>query len=333
MTSRLPHLALGAAALAPLGAWSTDAFGQTYTVTSIAATGTVGNIASPGSGTTTLTLSPSGTFSPSGIRVSSGSVVYTVTVKCGSQNACNNAGTNVAVQIQDTGGATGRLLALQNFTAAAGTDTIITAPSGSNPTTLTIGPIGKNATKTFVMGFDIPITNSGSTGATTRNFQVLVAPTGNTPSNSGAGTMTATVFNPIAVGVTSQMAFGSIVKPSSGTSTVTLTTGGVVTATGSAAVVATSAHSAAGFSVTGEGGQAYSLTVPGTFVMNSGTNTLAVTTTTSFGSTSTLTTQTFTGALGAAGTFNFSVGGSFGISSATPSGAYTGNLVVSVNYN
>ena len=331
MPSRFSQLAFSAAALAPLGMWSTEAFGQTYTVTSISASGSVGALAASSIGST-LTLSPSGGFTPSNIRVSSGSVIYTVTVKCGPQNACNGASANVAVKIQDTGAQVGRLLPLQNFTAAAGTDSIVTAASGANPTTLTIGPIGKNSTRTFTIGFDIPLAATGTTGLTTRTFQVLVAPAGSTPSNAGNGTLTATVFNPIAVGVTSNMNFGVLYRPTTGSGTVILSTSGAVTT--SAGIAKGSGTSAAGFSITGEGAQAFSLNVPASFTMAAGTsNSLTVTTTTSFSSTSTLTSQHFSGALGATGSFPFSVGGSFPFGSTTPTGAYVGNLVVSVNYN
>jgi hypothetical protein len=331
MPSRFSHLAFSAAVLAPLGAWSTDALGQTYTVTSISPSGSVGSLASS-TIASTLTLSPSGGFTPSNIRLSSGSVIYTVTVKCGAQNACNGAGANVAVRIQDTGGQIGRLMPLQNFTAAAGADSIVTAPSGSNPTTLTIGPIAKNRTGTFTIGFDIPLAATGATGPTTRTFQVLVAPAGSTPSNSGNGTLTATVFNPIAVGVTSNMNFGVLYRPTSGSGTVTLSTSGALTT--SAGIAKGSGTSAAGFNVTGEGGQAFSLNVPGSFTMAAGgTASLTVTTTTSFAGTGTLTTQHLSGALGALGSFPFSVGGSFPFGSTTPTGAYVGNLVVGVNYN
>lgn len=330
MPSRFSRLAFGAAALAPLGGWSTDALGQTYTVTSVSASGSVGTLAAS-TMASTLTLSPSGGFTPSGIRVSSGSVIYTVTVKCGSQNACNGANANVAVKIQDTGGQVGRLLPLQNFTAAAGTDSIITAPSGTNPTTLTIGPIAKNSTGTFTIGFDIPLAATGTTGAATRSFQVLVARAGSTPSNSGAGTLAATVFHPITVGVTSNMNFGVLYRPTAGSGSVTLTPSGVVSA--SAGIARGTGSSAAGLSVSGEGGQRFSLNVPASFTMVSNMNTLTVTTTTSFSGTSTLTTQNFSGAVGATGSFSFGVGGTFPFASTTPTGSYVGNLVVGVNYN
>jgi hypothetical protein len=66
--------------------------------------------------------------------------------------------------------------------------------------------------------------------------------------------------------------------------------------------------------------------------MTSGSKTLTVTTATSYGS-SGLTTQTFSQALGTLGSFTFTVGGVLPVSAGVASGAYTGNLVVSVEYN
>ena len=142
---------------------------------------------------------------------------------------------------------------------------------------------------------------------------------------SGAATTTvaANVYPPIAVANTAAMQFGAIVKPASGSGTVTLTTGGAVSTT-AGQVVAASPHGAAGFTVTGGGNASVSLTVPSTFVMTAGTQSLTVTTSSTASGTLTL---------AAGGSTAFTVGGSFPIASTTASGAYTGNLIVTVAYN
>lgn len=85
---------------------------------------------------------------------------------------------------------------------------------------------------------------------------------------------------------------------------------------------------AASFSVVGEGGSAYSVSVPSTFNMTTGTNTLAVTTVNNSGGGGTL-----SGSIGSTQTATFGVGGSFNLSSSTVSGAYSGNIVVTASYN
>jgi hypothetical protein len=87
----------------------------------------------------------------------------------------------------------------------------------------------------------------------------------------------------------------------------------------------------AAFTVAGEGGQAYSITIPSTFNMtrSGGSETLTITLT------STATSGTLTGALGdsSSGSSSFGVGGVMPVSSTTASGAYSGSFVTTVAYN
>jgi hypothetical protein len=62
--------------------------------------------------------------------------------------------------------------------------------------------------------------------------------------------------------------------------------------------------------------------------MTSGTNSLVVTTTNPTGATGLL-----SGSIGSTGSLTLGVGGSFNLTTATVSGAYTGNFVVTVAYN
>jgi hypothetical protein len=79
--------------------------------------------------------------------------------------------------------------------------------------------------------------------------------------------------------------------------------------------------------VTGEGGQAISISVPPTFVMN-GPASLTVTTNKTAGES-----QILSSALGSGGSYGFYVGGTLPTSSATPVGAYSGSFAVTVQYN
>ena len=144
-------------------------------------------------------------------------------------------------------------------------------------------------------------------------------------SDSATASGSATIIQPITASAPTNLAFGTIVKPTTGTGTVAVDSSGNRTVTGAAAVGG--GVTAASFSVVGEGAQAYSLQIPSSFTMASGTNTLVVTTNTNSTGSGTL-----SGALGAPGSATFGVGGTFNLNSSTASGAYTGNIVVTASY-
>lgn len=328
MGYRVSHLVIGAVAAAPLGGWTASALAQNYTVQSIQMTGSAGTLAS-GPSNTTVTLSPSGTFSPSDYQRKPSALSYKVTIKCanhGGKNCSGSSQTFLVVMKDTSASATGRVEPLQNFTIGNNTVTVV-GRSGSAPTTYTLSGLTNGATTTFQVGFDIPLLSSGTTGkAVTRTFSVGSGFSSVTSSLTSK--MVATVWNPLAISVTSNLDFGEIVRPSSGSGTVTLTpSNGLST---SAGVLLGNTHSAAGFTVTGEGGQAFSVSVPPSFTITApGSHTLTVTTTNSFSGT----TKSLSGALGATGAFAFTVGGRLPISAGTASGAYVGNLIVTVHYN
>ena len=148
-----------------------------------------------------------------------------------------------------------------------------------------------------------------------------------TQSTTGTGT----ILQPLTLTKNSDLAFGSIVRPSSGTNTVAVseTTATRTVSGGGNAALVTSTTSRATYTVDGEGGQAYSITVPANFNMTrvSGSETLTVTLA------STATSGTLSGSAGAAGSGTFGVGGSFPLATTTVPGAYTGTFNVTVAYN
>lgn len=139
------------------------------------------------------------------------------------------------------------------------------------------------------------------------------------------------IIQPIALTKTTDLAFGSVVRPTSGTNTVAIdqATGARSLSGGGNAAAAPSTTSRAAYSVAGEGAQTFSITVPATFNMTrvSGSEILAVTLT------STATSGTLSGTLGSAGAATFGVGGSFPVATTTVSGNYTGTFDVTVAYN
>lgn len=132
----------------------------------------------------------------------------------------------------------------------------------------------------------------------------------------------ATIIQPITITKTSDLAFGRIVRPSTGSGTVTIANTADTVAAAGGAVALTSTTSRAKFSIAGENGVSATLTVPATFALTSGANSLTVTL--SPDQTSPLT-------LGSTATV-LNVGGSFPVTNATASGAYTGTFDVTVAY-
>lgn len=137
------------------------------------------------------------------------------------------------------------------------------------------------------------------------------------------------IISPITLAKTSDLAFGSVVRPSSGTNIVTVTPAGARSLTGSGdGVIATgTAFSSAGYTVGGEGGQSFTITVPATFDMASGSDLITVTLTASAAS------DALSGSIGTSGSADFNVGGSFTVADSTPLGAYSGSFTATVAYN
>jgi hypothetical protein len=159
----------------------------------------------------------------------------------------------------------------------------------------------------------------------------LATPAAAQTSASATAQGSATIIQPITISKTSDLGFGTIVKPTSGTNTITVSAFGAsrtISGGGNAAAVNGDGVSSAGFLVLGDSGQHFSISVPPSFNMTSGTNTLQVTTSNPLGPTGVL-----IGSPGQTGAFTLGVGGSFVLTSATGSGAYTGNFVVTVAYN
>ena len=143
---------------------------------------------------------------------------------------------------------------------------------------------------------------------------------------------TVKIVQPITLTKNSDLAFGTVVKPSSGTNTVTISNASdtpALTGAGDAALASGSTTSRAAFTVGGEGGQTFSITVPASVNMtrSGGSETLAVTLTAS-GATGTL-----SGSMGSAGSTTFTVGGAFTVASTTLSGNYSGAFNTTVAYN
>lgn len=263
----------------------------------------------------------------SAVRILSGSANVLVTLTCGNPSLCAND--RPTIIIASSGTATGRAAGLTNFTVAPGTATFFSGPTGTNPVIFTLDPIGRRSTDTFFLGFDFPISASGSTGAATSGYSVTITrANGNGPSTA-LGTATANVFRGITLTKSSDLVFGRIIRPSSGTGTVAVDAAGVRTLTGTGSFAFTTPiPAAAAVSISGEGGQSVTVSVPSGFSLSNGTSAVTVTTSaTGSGA------QALGGTLGSIGTLAVTVGGSFPIGATTPTGVYTGSFLISVQYN
>lgn len=140
----------------------------------------------------------------------------------------------------------------------------------------------------------------------------------------------AKIIRPITIGSSGSLDFGTIVRPTSGSGTVTISQAGARTVGAGLAAVG-SGGSRPVFTINGEGGQSYDLDIPASFDLTSGSNTLTVTLNPSLADG----THTLSGALGDEddGTATLNVGGQITVTDATATGAYAGSFNVTVTYN
>ncbi|ASO07427.1 DUF4402 domain-containing protein [Arenibacter algicola] len=159
---------------------------------------------------------------------------------------------------------------------------------------------------------------------------MLFSITNSKAQESADASATATVVAPIAISKTTDMNFGNVAVSSLNSGTVVLAPAGTRTTTGDATTPATSGTvSAASFSITGESGYTYAITLPSsaiTLEANAGANSMTIGSFTSDpDATGTLT--------GGAETVN--VGATLNLSAGQAAGVYnsTSALTVTVNYN
>lgn len=148
--------------------------------------------------------------------------------------------------------------------------------------------------------------------------------------------VTAKIIRPISVTKNVDLAFGTIVRPSAGTSNVKVDTSNTRSITGGDAVaLASTTPTAAQFTIYGEGQQQITVEVPATFLLSNQTVAspdITVTTLNNLpGGTAV---QTLGGALGSQSPdLVVKVGGSFDVGPTTSTGDYTGSFNVRAYYN
>lgn len=151
---------------------------------------------------------------------------------------------------------------------------------------------------------------------------------------SASASSTAMIIQPITVTKDRDMQFGTLVKPATGSGTVTIADGGARTlGTGIASPTSSATPTSAKFTIKGEGAQAMTVVVPASFNMANGSDTLTVTTSNDGSISSSGTTKTLSGTLGSEGQYAVQVGGQITLDSTTATGVYTGSFQVTATYN
>ena len=99
-----------------------------------------------------------------------------------------------------------------------------------------------------------------------------------TPALATDATGSITVIRPLTVTKNADLDFGTVIRPDSGSGTVTVATDSARSVANGVVALSSTTASAAGFTINGEGGQSVSVTIPASFTLSSGSNSLSVTT-------------------------------------------------------
>jgi len=145
--------------------------------------------------------------------------------------------------------------------------------------------------------------------------------------SSATATATATIVTPITISKTTDMSFGNVAVHATNPGTVVMTPAGVRSATLGVTLPGTSGTvSAASFTVNGQSGYTYAITLPASVALTSGVNSMTVNAFTS--------TPTAIGTL-ASGTQTLTVGATLNVTGGQAAGVYLSStpFTVTVNYN
>jgi hypothetical protein len=304
-----------------------------------------------GAGTTTFQTSTSGAVSkisgPGSLSGSSSSAQIQVQMALSNctTGPCSDTPT---VTVAAIGTPTGLNQSLTAFTAASTGGGGITSTSGSAPLTIHLSPSGSTyyAAWNFNVGYNLPIKDASGGASGSGSSAVSITITPSTPGCTASVTTTTvptSVGTPLAITSTTPFSFGSVVRPPSGSGTVTYTPnnsgGGVLAVTGGIITLASSAPSAGGFRIQGQQYKQVAIQVATSANLTHGADTIVLTPLAVWGSDAG--NGSFNSGMNGAGQANISnangamslyVGGSFTLSSSTPSGVYSGQINVTAAY-
>ncbi|MDB5447677.1 MAG: hypothetical protein JWQ97_2994 [Phenylobacterium sp.] len=310
----------------------------------------LGQVTAAASGTTTFRVSPQSgqvnLLSGAGHRLGTGLVRVTVTVRCandnnkldngdhdqgGGNNKLDCNANKVGVIVGPVGLTTGRALPLSAFAVSMSSASLAGAVTTGAFTSFLLNPIGNDQSRTFYVGADFPVAGDESGKASGTGlapfFVNLTDASGDLITYTlGVGSITA--YRALTIAKSADLRFGAVIRPASGSGAVSIDPASDArTTSGGVAGLPGQAYGAASFTITGEGGQAFSVSVPSTIQLAGPTN-LNVHTTTNLP-----TTPMLGGAAGSAGSFTLKVGGSIPVASGALVGAYSGVWTATVDYN
>ena len=144
-----------------------------------------------------------------------------------------------------------------------------------------------------------------------------------TLSNSATADSTVTIITPLSIVKASDLTFGTVAKPLTGSATVAISATDGTRTLGTGLAAMTGSTGRATFTVTGDTGRTFAATIPTSFKLSNGTVANDITVT--------LTSDVPAGLTGTTATIG--VGGSFSLASTQVVGDYTGSFAVSVAYN
>lgn len=337
--------------LALLAATSGPALAQTVSISAPPTIGNVGNVTAAVSGTTEFRVSTTGvvTVVPGGggSRQSTGNVSNTISLTCtggtgGGKGPCNS--NNVIVRVAPNATQTGRAQPLNGLQIAMGSAVLAAngAPTYNGETvTFTIQPIGRDVTRTFRLGFDLPI--SGGFGPSGAASSGLTVQAGFAPNFTAvvSGAATATTRNGTDIAKLSDLTFGAILPLEGQTGTVSINaiSGNRQSSNPAGVLLRPGITASRGlYSVTSEGGQMISVSVPTSFTMTGPGTPINVTLTSTAdpglvvgGDAGGIITAS--GSPGSSGTTELGIGGSFTVTGPMTPGAYSGTFSVVFAWN
>jgi Domain of unknown function (DUF4402) len=320
------------------GAYAGAAGAQAVGVTAPGNIPAIGNVTAAVAGVTEFRVATGGAVSVvpggTGTRQTAGSVANTITLTCSgggsSNNPCNS--TNVIVRVTPTTTQVGRAQAVNDLQIAMGTAVQVIAPSKvGEVVTFTIGPIGRNSSKTFRLGLDLPISGGfGASGTASSSYKVDAGFTPNLTA-TGSGAAIATTRNGTSVAKDSDLTFGAILPldGQSGTVSISAANGDRASSNPNGVRLRSGdVTSRAQYSIQGEGGQILSVSVPASFSLTGPGSSITVTTTKTIGAS-----VTISNGPGASGTALVGIGGSFPVTGPMTPGQYNASFDVVFTWN
>lgn len=305
---------------------------ERYSVLSVT-TPAFGTLVSGFTGTTTFLNNGIVSKQSGNGSVYAGPVVRSVvTIRCTNGKGGNCVDGVALVKIFATGVNTGRAQTISQFTAVGGTATIGSGTSsGAGPLLFQIPNwVASNSDRSFFLDITLPITGDdvgGATGAATSQFTVLAGDDPVTPTLGITLDATATVRRAMHVTEISSLSFGTLVRAGSGSGTVAIdaTTGARTTGGANPPIIVSGpTFSNGNYTLIGEPGTAFTITISAPTTLASGANTVPLTLTSTISGSQTMP---------VGGSLALGVGASATVSGTQVSATYSATYSVTITYN